>query len=130
MFEFILAATARSYYFLRRFMPTNIVIDAINTRRGLKWGVPAMLLAVPYGLAAVYCAALVEAGGSGWLNVLVLLFIWNALKFLVVGPVSLLRLMSVRVRESRTRRRMTQAQSSENVTPERVDQPELAERHR
>jgi hypothetical protein len=40
MFEFILAATARSYFFLRRFMPTAVVIDAINTRRGLKWGVP------------------------------------------------------------------------------------------
>ena len=37
MFEFILAATARSYFFMRRFMPTAIVIDAINTRRGLKW---------------------------------------------------------------------------------------------
>ncbi|TFB95498.1 hypothetical protein E3O10_00130 [Cryobacterium luteum] len=41
MFEFILAATARSCCFLRRLMPTNIVTDAINTRRGLKWGVPA-----------------------------------------------------------------------------------------
>ena len=48
MFEFILAATARSYYFLRRFMPSNVVIDAINTRRGLKWGVPTMLLAVSH----------------------------------------------------------------------------------
>ena len=34
--------------FLRRYMPTNILLDAIRTRRGLKWGVPAMLLAVPY----------------------------------------------------------------------------------
>jgi hypothetical protein len=38
MFDFILAATARCYFFLRQFMPTAIVIDAINTRRGLKWG--------------------------------------------------------------------------------------------
>lgn len=54
MFEFILAATARSYYFLRRITPTNILIDVINTRRGLKWGMPALLLAAPYGFAAVY----------------------------------------------------------------------------
>ncbi|GEP25752.1 MULTISPECIES: hypothetical protein [Cryobacterium] len=47
MFELILAATASTYSFLRRFMPTAIVIDAINTRRGLKWGVLAMLFAVP-----------------------------------------------------------------------------------
>ena len=38
--------------FLRRYMPTNILLDAIRTRRGLKWGVPAMLLAAPYLLAA------------------------------------------------------------------------------
>jgi hypothetical protein len=68
MFEIILAATARSYFFLRRFMPTAIVIDAINTRRGLKWGVLAMLLAVPYADAAVYCRAQIEAGGAGWLK--------------------------------------------------------------
>ena len=36
MFEFILTATARGYFFMRRFMPTAIVLDAINTRRGLK----------------------------------------------------------------------------------------------
>ena len=41
MFEIILAAIARSGFFLRRFMPTAIVIDTINTRRGLKCrGIP------------------------------------------------------------------------------------------
>ena len=72
MFEFILTATARSYSFLRRFMPTTFVIDAIISWRGLKWGVPAMLLAFPYAVAAEYCRARVEAGGPGWLNLLVL----------------------------------------------------------
>lgn len=128
MFEFILAATARSYYFLRRFMPSNVVIDAINTRRGLKWGVPAMLLAVPYGFAAAYCAGLVEAGGSGWLYVLVLLFVWNALKFLVVGPVSLIRVVGVRVSEAGARCRMTHVLLSENVRVKRVDEPMLVSR--
>lgn len=33
--------------FMRRVMPTNIALDAIRTRRGLKWGVPAMLLGIP-----------------------------------------------------------------------------------
>jgi hypothetical protein len=130
VFEFILAATARGYYFLRRITPTNMLFDAINTRRGLKWGVPAMLLAVPYGLAAVYCARLVEAGGSGWLHLLVLLFVWNALKFLVVGPVSLMRLISVRVREAWARRRMTRALLADNITTEHSDEPVLAERRR
>ncbi|WP_104129497.1 hypothetical protein [Cryobacterium sp. N21] len=100
MFEFILAATARSYFFMRRFMPTAIVIDAINTRRGLKWGVPAMPLAVPYALAAIYCRSQIEAGGPGWLNLLVILCLWNTLKPLLIGPISLLKLIVVRVREA------------------------------
>ena len=31
-------------WFLHRFMPANILIAAIFTRRGLRWGVPAMLI--------------------------------------------------------------------------------------
>ena len=127
MFEFILAATARSYFFLRRFMPTALVIDAINTRRGLKWGVPAMLLAVPYALAAIHCRAQVEAGGPGWLNLLVILCIWNTLKLLLIGPISLLKLMAVRVREAVARRRMKRALLADGV--ERFDEPVLVSRH-
>jgi len=36
--------------------PPNILLDALHTRRGLKRGVPAMLLAVSYPLAAVFSA--------------------------------------------------------------------------
>lgn len=84
--------------FLRRYMPTNILLDAIRTRRGLKWGVPAMILAVPYLLAASMCSNFIADGGPGWLNLLVLLFTWNALKFIVVGPVSLALLIRARRR--------------------------------
>ena len=117
MFEIILAAIARSGFFLRRFMPTAIVIDTINTRRGLKWGVLAMLLAVPYALIAVYFRAQIDAGEPGWLNLLVLLCLWNALKLLLIGPISLLKLMAVRVREALTRRRMMRALLAEGVEP-------------
>ncbi len=34
-----------------------------------------------------------------WLNILVILFIWNAMKFLWIGPVSLVLLAHVRTRE-------------------------------
>ena len=123
MFELLLAATARSYFFLRRFMPTALAIDAINTRRGLKWGVPAMLLAVPYALAAVYFRAQIEAGGPGWLNLLVILCLWNTLKLLLIGPISLLKLMAVRVREAVARRRMARALLADDV--EHVAAPTL-----
>ena len=85
--------------FLRRYMPTNILLDAIRTRRGLKWGVPAMLLAVPYLLAASICTNVIADGGPGWLNLLVLLFLWNTLKFILIGPVSFVLLIRARLRE-------------------------------
>ena len=80
-------------------MPTNILLDAIRTRRGLKWGIPAMFLAVPYLLAASICTNVIADGGPGWLNLLVLLFLWNTLKFILIGPVSLVLLIRARLRE-------------------------------
>jgi len=89
---------------LHRFAPTNILSDAIRTRRrGLKWGVPAMLLAGPYLYLAYICTVLIDEGGPAWLSLLVLLFIWNAMKMLWIGPVSLVVLIRVRVAEANQR---------------------------
>lgn len=104
MFRSIWVASAHIRYFLRRYMPTNIALDAIRTRRGLKWGVPAMLLAVPYMYAASLLTVLIDDGAPGWLYLLVLLFIWNALKFAIVGPVSVALLIRARAAEWRQRR--------------------------
>lgn len=91
--------------FLRTYMPTNILLTALRTRRGLKWGVPAMLIAAPYLLSAWLLTVWIADGGPGWLNLLVLLFIWNALKFLVNGPITLAVLIRARLAERRDRRR-------------------------
>jgi len=40
-----LSAAIRGY--MRFYMPTNIAIDLLRTRRGLKWAVPVALVAVP-----------------------------------------------------------------------------------
>ncbi len=87
MFRIIWVISIHLRNFMRRCMPTNILLDAIRTRRGLKWGVPAMLLAIPYLLAASVCTALIDGGASRWLYVVALVCIWNALKFVVIGPV-------------------------------------------
>src|SRR3546814_11297995 len=52
--------------FLRTYMPTNILLNALRTRRGLKWGVPAMLIAVPYLLGAWPLTVWIADGGPGW----------------------------------------------------------------
>lgn len=101
MFRLLWAASVHTRNFLRHYMPTNILLDAIRTRRGLKWGAPAMLLAVPYLIAASICTTWAADGGPGWLNLLVLLFLWNALKFIVMGPISLILLARVRLVERR-----------------------------
>lgn len=90
--------------FMRRFMPTNIALDKLRTRRGLKWGVPAMLLAVAYFYLAALMSVLIDGGASKWLYVQMLVCIWNAFKFLIFGPVSLVQLVRVRTAESRAAR--------------------------
>ena len=103
MFRLIWAASVRAHKLLR-WAPTNLLLDRIRTRRGLKWGLPAMLLVAPLLLAAATCTAGIQDGGPGWLNLLVGLFIWDALKFLVIGPVSLVLLARARTQEAMARR--------------------------
>lgn len=103
MFQLLIAFVSSIYAFFQRTMPTNMIIRATHTRRGLKWGVPTMLLAVVYVVIAAALAQWVAGGGTGWVNLLVLLCLWNALKFLVNGPVTLVRLARVRAIERRNR---------------------------
>ena len=112
MFRLHWVASVYTRGFLRRYMPTNILLDAIRTRHGLKWGVPAMLLAVPYLIAASACSAWIANGGPGWANLLVLLFVWNALKFIIMGPISLMLLARVRVSERINRRESDQERNA------------------
>ncbi len=63
-----------------------------------------MLIAAPLLLAAA-CNAGIHDGGPGWLNLLIALFTWDALKFLVLGSVSLLRFTRIRLLERRFRAR-------------------------
>ena len=79
MLRLIWALSVHTRYFLRRYMPTNILLDTIRTRRGLRWGLPAMLLAIPYLYAANLCVQLLTGGGPGWLHLLVLPFICNVM---------------------------------------------------
>jgi hypothetical protein len=109
MLRLIWIASIHIRYYLRRYAPTNILLDAIRTRRGLKWGIPAMLLAAPYLYAAAICTTIIDQGGPGWLNILAVLFIWNAFKMLWIGPVSLVLLARVRAAEWKARTRYPSA---------------------
>lgn len=114
MIRLLWALSTRIRYYLRRYMPTNIALDAIRTRRGLKWGIPAMLLAAPYLLAATYFRSLIEHGGPGWLHLLALLCCWNALKLIVMGPASVALLIRAVAHEATERRRVRRQSNAMN----------------
>ena len=88
-----LSAAIRGY--LRFYMPTNIALDYLRTPRGLKWAVPVALVAVPaYLYVMSLCAVIVADGGPGYLNVLVVLFFWNAMKLAWMAALSPFRLLT------------------------------------
>ena len=98
-------------------MPTNILLDKIRTRRGLKWGIPAMLvLGGGYIFAAAICITLISRGCTQWLYLRFLLLLWNGLKFLWIGPISVVFLAQARIVEARgireTQRAATEADMS------------------
>ena len=83
---------AAIHYYLQAFAPTNILLRHLRTRGGLKWAIPAALLLVPtYLFAAAITTAVIADGGPGWLNLVALTCIWNAMKFGLVVPVSLIQ---------------------------------------
>ncbi|MGG7449294.1 sulfate permease [Plantibacter auratus] len=99
MFRLIWVLSVRARHYLRRHKPTNILVDAIRTRRGLKWGTSAMLLALPYLLTAAVFRDLIKAGGPGWLNLLILVRIWNAMEMIIMGLVSVILQVRAKTRE-------------------------------
>ena len=100
MFRLIWTLSVRTRDYLLRYMPSNRLLAAIRTRRGLKWGIPAMLVALPYMLIASICSTSAADGGPGWLHLIVLWACWNALKFILMGPVSVVLLIRARLREA------------------------------
>ena len=96
-----LSAAIRGY--LRFYMPTNRAVDWLRSPSGLKWGIPVALVATPAYLALT---ALTIQGaaqpGLGWLNVLVFLFFWDAMKFAALGVLSPVLLVKNAVAFGRT----------------------------
>ena len=104
-------ASIHTRIFLRRWMPTNILLDKLRTRRGLKWGITAMLLGIVYLLIAVTCTGLIEQGWSKWLYLVFFLALWNSLKFLFFGPWSVVLLVRARSHEAKARKNAQRAAS-------------------
>lgn len=75
---------------LQRHAPTNILVRAVRAGTGPPWlPVAALLGGVGYLFATVISIHVVEHDGPGWVNILVLVFAWNALKLGPVGGLAL-----------------------------------------
>lgn len=113
----ILAMTSFIYSLLQRYAPSNIVLRWVRSRRGLKWGAPAMFLSLPYLGFAFWCSSVVAGGRPGWLNLVVLLSLWSAMKFLAIGPISVARLLRTRRYERGMVKRADQHEREVEVVP-------------
>ena len=68
------------------------------------WRSERQIFTGPYLAIAFWCTTLIENGAPGWLHLVVLLCIWNALKMMAIGPVSVVLLVRARAREYRAQR--------------------------
>lgn len=100
MLRFIFAGLTRVCYFLGRYAPGPRLISRIRRRDSLKWGVPAMLLALPYFFIADLLKTLIEGGGSLWLSLPLLWCLVMGITFVVLGPVTAFLLIVARSREA------------------------------
>lgn len=101
MFSLLWNLSAAICGYLRFYMPTNRVVDWLRGRLGLKWAIPVSLIAtLSYLFALSVCATIVEQGGPAYLNLLVLLFAWNAIKFAATGVLIPVRWLTLRLGRS------------------------------
>lgn len=65
--------------------PSNHLARSLRTHARLRSALAALSIGAAYLLAAVVCTVLLGRGAPGWLNLPVLLFLWNAWKLVLTG---------------------------------------------
>ncbi len=101
MLSFIVSGIASVVVRLNRYLPSFRLIQRVVHRRDShKWGVPAMLPAVPYFLVANIFKGILEDGGHALFSVPLLWCLVMGIVFIVLGPISLLLLAKARTREA------------------------------
>ncbi len=95
---------------LQRYAPTNRLLAFLRRRENLRYGILAMLLAIPYLLIGRGIVALIDIGAPEWLYLVFMLTLWNAIKMLAIGPVTLTMLAKAKWREAQAAKREQAAQ--------------------
>ena len=94
-FLLILRTVATLHAYAHAYGPANLTIAYLRTPRGLKWAIPAALIAVPTCLyIASLMTALVDHGASKWLLLITFVSYVDASKFAALAlwsPLMMLR---------------------------------------
>lgn len=91
---------AAVYYWCQRWLPSNRLVTLLRTRRGYRWGLPAVLLGALYFLAGIACYGAVRLGHTEWFYLGMLIGGWTALKLTAHGLAATLRLLVARSHEN------------------------------
>ena len=81
----------RLYWWLHHHAPSNRIVARAASRPSLAWTGVSLLLSILLLGIAVGVSAIVQHGGPGWLNLLVLWLVLDGVKMGCLAPVTLLR---------------------------------------
>ncbi|GAB2563725.1 sulfate permease [Leucobacter ruminantium] len=135
MFTLIFALATRAataLFIVTRYLPGNLLIAWLRSRKGVKFGVPAMLLAFPYWWFGMWIESLIQNGAlPGAFYLIVAACAFTMAKLFLMGPISLVLLIKTRWCEILARRRGSRLeQEQEAGEAERADDvPEKVEHH-
>lgn len=99
----LLGLSVRVRNLMRVWMPTNIFLDYLRTRRGSKRDGTALLVGAGYFALAIGCARVIQLGWPEWLYLVFWLLLWNASKFLLFPPIDAGRRRARRLRAASAR---------------------------
>jgi len=89
------------------YAPMNIIAGFIRTRSGHKWGLPiAAVLVTVYAFAFDRMTERAIATDNGWLYLLAFLTLWNTVKFVTLGILSVALLARAKMHERSWARRL------------------------
>ena len=93
---------ARLHWWLQEHAPTNRLVNAARTRPGWKWAPIALGVSIACFLTAAILTNAVADGAPEALNLVVLVMIIDAIKTMVLAPISLI--WTIRAKLARTAR--------------------------
>lgn len=93
------------HWYLYAYAPTNILTRYLRSPDGQKWAFPiSAALTAGYLASTAGLTTILESGGPGWLNLVTLVWAWNAMKFGLMGVLSLPMSFRAALRDRRAQR--------------------------